>query len=342
MRSPRRTGVTVAVACLALLVGCTTTPLQVGGSSPVPTVVPAGPRSASIPADPVPVERNPVPQLPTTVASSDGPNVTVTDVSRIVTLDRFGTYGTTVFALGLGANLVGRDIATKFPATAHIPVLTPDGTNANLEALLALRPTVVLADASLPSISALAVRLRAARIPVVLGEPSRNLDNTAAQLRATAAALGVVAAGEKLVERVDGQIAQARALVPRLNPKPKIAFLYARGTGLMILGGPGSGASELIEFLGGVDAGTAAGLKEPYMSLTAEGLIKAAPDVLLMMTDGLASVGGIDGLLRVPGVAQTPAGRTRTVIDMPDGQLLTFGPRTGAVALALAKALYED
>ena len=74
---------------------------------------------ASIPADPVPVERNPVPQLPTTVASSDGPNVTVTDVSRIVTLDRFGTYGTTVFALGLGANLVGRDIATKFPATAH-------------------------------------------------------------------------------------------------------------------------------------------------------------------------------------------------------------------------------
>ena len=162
------------------------------------------------------------------------------------------------------------------------------------------------------------------------------------QLRATAAALGVVRAGAELVRRTEAQIAEARSLIPNLKTKPKVAFLYARGTGLMILGGPGSGASELIEFLGGIDAGTAAGLREPYTSLTAEGLIKAAPAVLLMMTDGLASVGGIDGLLRVPGVAQTPAGRTRSVIDMADGQLLTFGPRTGAVALALAKALYRS
>ncbi len=333
--------VVLGVAGSLALGGCTTTPLDVGGSSPAVTVVPTGPRTAPVPADPVPVATNPTPQLPSTVISSDGPNVTVSDVSRIVALDRFGTYGTTVFALGLGTNLVGRDIATKFPAAQHIPVLTPDGTNANLEALLALRPTVVLADASLPSISALAVRLRAARIPVVLGDPSRDLGNTADQLRATAAALGVREVGEQLVTRTEEQIAQAARLVPNLTPKPKIAFLYARGTGLMILGGPGSGATELITFLGGVDAGTAAGLTEAYTSLTAEGLIKAAPDVLLMMSEGLASVGGIDGLLKVPGVAQTPAGRTRTVIDMADGQLLTFGPRTGVVALALAKALYQ-
>ncbi len=323
-----------------VVAGCTTAPLDVGGA-PTVSVVPAGPRTAPIAADPVPIGVRPVPQLPVTVASADGPAVTVADASRIIALDRFGTYGTTVFALGLGANLVGRDIATKFPAAQHIPVLTPDGTNANLEAILALRPTVVLADASLPSVSALAVRLRAARIPVVLGDPVRDLDNTAAQLRSTAAALGVASAGAELAARTEKQIAAARALVPRLNPKPKVAFLYARGTGLMILGGPGSGASELIAFLGGIDAGTAAGLTEPYTSLTAEGLIKAAPDVLLMMTDGLASVGGVDGLLRVPGVAQTPAGKTRTVIDMADGQLLTFGPRTGEVALALATALYR-
>ncbi|GAB08374.1 hemin ABC transporter substrate binding protein [Gordonia araii NBRC 100433] len=338
----RRSAVAVAMGvALVAAGGCTTAPLDVSGSSPAETVVPAGPRTATVAADPVPVEVNPAPRLPVTVPSFDGPDVTVTDVSRIVALDRFGTYGTTVFALGLGANLVGRDIATKFPAAARVPVLTPDGTNANLEALLALRPTVVLADASLPSVSALAVRLRAARIPVVLGDPVRDLEKTDEQLRATAAALGVRDAGEALVKRTNAQIAQARALVPRNGPHPKVAFLYARGTGLMIVGGPGSGASEMIEFLGGIDAGTAAGLTEPYTSLTAEGLIKAAPDVLLMMTDGLKSVGGMDGLLRVPGVAQTPAGRSRTVIDMADGQLLSFGPRTGEVAIALAEALYE-
>ena len=36
----------------------------------------------------------------------------------------------------------------------------------------------------------------------------------------------------------------------------------------------------------------------------------AAPDVLILSTTGLASVGGIDGLLQIPGIAQTPAGRT--------------------------------
>ncbi|QKT07174.1 ABC transporter substrate-binding protein [Gordonia sp. X0973] len=341
MRLVTRAAVIGLTAVSVLVGGCSVTPLDVGGGAPSTASVPPGPRTASVPADPVPVVTDPVPQLPVTVPSADGPNVTVTDVSRIVALDRFGTYGTTVFALGLGSHLVGRDIATKFPASEHIPVLTPDGTNANLEALLALRPTVVLADASLPSIANLAVRLRAARIPVVLGETSRNPETAPAQLRSTAAALGVRAAGEQLAARTEDQIRQAKAVVPHLKTKPKIGFLYARGTGLMILGGPGSGASELIDFLGGIDAGTAAGLTDAYTSMTAEGLIKAAPDVLLMMTDGLASVGGIDGLEHVPGVAQTPAGRTRTVIDMGDGQLLTFGPRTGEVALALAKALYR-
>ncbi|MFT3899909.1 MAG: ABC transporter substrate-binding protein [Gordonia sp. (in: high G+C Gram-positive bacteria)] len=329
------------VACCAVLVGCTVAPLDVGGPSAPMVVVPPGPRTAAVAQDPVPITTNPVPKLPVTVPSVDGPAVTVTDVSRIVALDRFGTYGTTVFALGLGPNLVGRDIATKFPAAMGIPVLTPDGSNANLEALLALRPTLVLADASLPSVSMLTARLRAARIPVVLGESTRTLDGTAAQLRSTAAAVGLRADGEALVRRTEQQITAAKNMVPPLRSKPKIAFLYARGTGLMILGGPGSGASEMIEFLGGVDAGTAAGLKEPYTSLTAEGLIKAAPDVILMMTEGLKSVGGVDGLLRVPGVAQTPAGSSRTVIDMADGQVLTFGSRTGDVALALATAIYR-
>jgi iron complex transport system substrate-binding protein len=43
------------------------------------------------------------------------------------------------------------------------------------------------------------------------------------------------------------------------------------------------------------------------------------------------------GLLKVPGIANTNAGRNRKIIAM-DGQLLTgFGPRLGKAALELAK-----
>jgi iron complex transport system substrate-binding protein len=49
------------------------------------------------------------------------------------------------------------------------------------------------------------------------------------------------------------------------------------------------------------------------------------------MTEGLASVGGIDGLRALPGVAQTPAGESGRVIAVDDTVLLSFGARTGAL-----------
>ncbi|SIS15185.1 heme/hemin ABC transporter substrate-binding protein [Williamsia sterculiae] len=319
--------------------GCSTAPLDVGHATTA--AVATGPRTATIPsADPIPVAESPTPRLPATVRTHDGHTVTVTDVSRIVALDRYGSYGTAVFALGLGRNLVGRDIATKFPAAAAVPLMTPGGTDANVEAIIAQRPTVVLTDASLPNAAVLERQLTSTGILVVVGDADRTVAGTDALLRFTAAALGVPGPGDQLTHRVDTQLADAKRAIPPDADRPRIAFVYARGTGLLILGGPGSGADSLIDAIGGRDAGTAAGLTDAFTSLTSEGLIKAAPDVLLMMSDGLASVGGVDGLLKVPGVAETPAGRNRRVIDMDDGELLSFGARTGDVAMALSRALY--
>jgi iron complex transport system substrate-binding protein len=75
--------------------------------------------------------------------------------------------------------------------------------------------------------------------------------------------------------------------------------------------------------------------------MTAEALVQAAPDVILMMTEGLASVGGIDGLLTsIPAVAATPAGEKRRIVDMADTEILSFGPRTPQILDALARAIY--
>ena len=59
-----------------------------------------------------------------------------------------------------------------------------------------------------------------------------------------------------------------------------------------------------------MDAGTAIGLAK-FRPLTSEGLINAAPTCILVMSGGLESVGGVDGLLKLPGVGQTPAGAAR-------------------------------
>jgi iron complex transport system substrate-binding protein len=57
------------------------------------------------------------------------------------------------------------------------------------------------------------------------------------------------------------------------------------------------------------------------------------------MTKGLESVGGIAGLTKLPGVAQTNAGRDGRVIAVDDTVLLSFGPRTAALVQLMAQAL---
>ena len=68
--------------------------------------------------------------------------------------------------------------------------------------------------------------------------------------------------------------------------------------------------------------------------------MEAAPDVIITTTSGLESVGGIDGLLTIPGVAQTPAGQNRKVLDFDDQYLLGGGPRSGDALSDLIAALY--
>jgi iron complex transport system substrate-binding protein len=183
-------------------------------------------------------------------------------------------------------------------------------------------------------------QLRAAGIPVVFFDPTRTLEGVPSQIQAVADALGVPEQGKALVSRTESEIDAARDLVPDDRDPLKIAFLYLRGSAITMIGGDGSGADSLIEALGAVDAGTASGITQKFAPITSEALIAAAPDAFLMMTDGLASIGGIDGLEKIPGIAQTPAGKNQRVVDMEDGVLLSFGPNTGRVMQSLAEAIY--
>ncbi|PZF86942.1 heme/hemin ABC transporter substrate-binding protein, partial [Micromonospora endophytica] len=226
-----------------------------------------------------------------------------------------------------------------FPAAAHLPVVTPAGHDLSAESVLRLAPTVVLADRSIGPAEVLA-QLRRAGVPVVLVDDEQSLAAVSRNIRAIAAALGVPQAGERLVDRVEAEIAAARRSAPPDTAPLRIAFLYVRGTaGVYLIGGAGAGSDEMIRAIGATDAGTEIGLSK-FRPLTSEGLINAAPDVILVMTEGLESVKGVEGLLALPGVGQTPAGVHRRIVDMDDGLLLTFGARTGKAIKALAEAVH--
>lgn len=275
------------------------------------------------------------PDLPVTVTSTDGVDVTVTDTSRVLALDMYGTLAEIVFSLGLGDQVVGRDSSTGFDQAADLPLVTVGGHTLSAEAILDLDPTVVLTDTTIgpPEVQQ---QLRAVGIPVVFFEPARTLDGIGPQIEAVAAALGVPDAGDELAQRTEADVTALRSAA---TDGPRVAFLYLRGSAVSLMGGPGSGADELVEAVGAEDAGTAIGLERPFTPITSEALVAAAPDVLLLFDGGLESVGGLEGLLRVPGVAQTPAGAAGRVVTVADTELLSFGPRTAAALRSLAEVL---
>jgi iron complex transport system substrate-binding protein len=319
-----------------LTLGCTAADAPDAGATGAGATAPAGDPASHPDVPVVPLDVRPDPVLPASVRDAEGREVVVTDVARVVPL--VAGIAEIVLALGLGDLMVAREAGATFPELADLPVVT-DGHAVVSEAVLALRPTLVLVDATTGPAEAVE-QLRASGVPVVAVPEAWTLADVAPRIRAVAAALGVEEAGERLVARTEAELDAAVGLLPESDPPLRVAFLYLRGSaGIQLLGGPGSGADALAERLGAVDAGVAIGLDRAYTPITSEALIAAAPDVIVVMRSGLASVGGIDGLVTLPGVAQTPAGRARRVVAVDDALLLSFGPRTGQVLTILADGI---
>lgn len=295
-----------------------------------------------------PVTTEPVQDLPVTVVSHDlagDTDVTVTDTSRILGLDLAGSIAATITGLGFGDRLVGRDTSTTFPPASELPNVTKGGHTINSEAVLQLRPTLIVTDGSIGPIDVM-LQLRDAGIPVVFVRPEPGISGIGGLVRDVAAALGAPDTGELFATALDNattaKIAEITAIAPKAKEeRVRMLFLYLRGSsGIYYLFGEESGADELITALGGIDVAGEIGW-DGMRPMTDEAMIAADPDLILVMTDGLASAGGVDGLLEdKPAIALTRAGQNRRFVDMADGEVLGFGPRTPEVLDALARAIY--
>ena len=233
-------------------------------------------------------------------------------------------------SLNAKALIVGRDLSSSEKALEDIPVVT-SGHQVIPEKVIALKPDLVIIDASTGPKSAID-QIRSAGIRVEQTPESWNLADISSKVQAVANVIDSAQQGELLNKAISSAIVNSK-----LSSKPRIAFLYLRGTSsIYLIGGEGSGADSLISAIGGIDVGAAA-LPRPFNTLTAESLATLNPDVIIVMTKGLESVGGISGLLKLPGVAQTEAGKNRAVIDVDDSLLLSFGPRTPSLVQVLAE-----
>ena len=251
-------------------------------------------------------------------------------VSRVVVL----ANGVAEIMNSLNARsiLVGRDVASTEKEISDIPVVT-SGHQVLPEKVIALKPDLVIIDASTGPKAAID-QIKSAGIAVVQTPESWTLSDIATKVSAVAQAIGAPQQGALLNSAME-----AATNSSTLSSRPRIVFLYLRGTSsIYLVGGSGSGADSLISAIGALDVG-AQSLPRPFNTMTAESLATLNPDVIIVMTKGLESVGGISGLLKLPGVAQTKAGKNQAIIDVDDSLLLSFGPRTPSLVAALASTV---
>lgn len=260
-----------------------------------------------------------------------------TSGERIVTL----TAGLTeaVFALGAGDLVVARDISSTIDEADALPIVTT-AHDINVEALLAVRPTLILIDEDTGPETALD-QIEATGVRIELVDNATTVDDIIPRLERVAEILGLDDRAARLSDAISADLARIRS--DESLAKVRVAFVYLRGpAGVYLIGGPGSGPDSIIAAAGAADAGTAIGLDLAFTPLTPEAMVEAAPDVLLVTTTGLDSVDGIDGLVELAGVAQTPAGKARRVITAEDGLLFSFGPRTPSLIESLRQEIAAE
>jgi iron complex transport system substrate-binding protein len=257
------------------------------------------------------------------------------DTSRLVAIG--GSLTEIVYALGEENRLVARDSTALYPEAAlqlpdigYMRQLSPEG-------VLSVNPSALLVLEGSGPPEALDVLSRASVEQVTVPE-GYSADGIIEKVRIVGAALGVPDKAAKLEAELDIQLKAAEAATAGMTQKQRVLFILSLEAGKVMASGTGTAADGIIHMAGAENAITA---YQGYKTLTDEALIEAAPDVILMMTrEGTAITD--DELFSQPGIALTPAGKSRKVIRIEGAYLLGFGPRTAAAVEELASDLYGD
>jgi iron complex transport system substrate-binding protein len=244
---------------------------------------------------------------------------------RVVSL--LPSLSETVCELGQCARLVGVDRYSDFPVSLRSLPQVGGGLDPNIEAIVALRPDVVLMATS----SRASERLRALGLKVVALEPKTYADVQRVMLK-LGQVLGVEDA-QKIWRGIDAGVSAAAQSLPASSKTTRVYFEVNQGP---------YGAGEL-SFIG--ETLTRLGVKNilpaklgPFPKLNPEYIVRANPDLIMV---GERSA---DGLALRPGWHSVRAVREQRVCVFPTEQanvLVRPGPRMAEGARLMAQCLLE-
>ncbi|MEL6535374.1 MAG: ABC transporter substrate-binding protein [Bacteroidota bacterium] len=248
--------------------------------------------------------------------------------TRIVTAGSSSTE--IVCELGFCDNIVATDRTSLFPERLQALPSIGYRTGIGAEGIISQNPDLIILESGYVKEEVIA-QLTATSLNVLVVGQERTFEGTQGRIRSIAKALDKEQEGEKLIRWLSSELETLAAEIAESTERPTVLCVMARGQGNVQVAG-GRSAFTIVEL-----AGTTNALPdmEGYRPINAESLIQANPDYILFFESGLESLGGVDGVLTLPGVALTTAGKKRQIIAIDGVKLTNWGPRLPEAAREL-------
>lgn len=249
-----------------------------------------------------------------------------------------GSITEIIYALGEEDRLVARDSTSIFPQEAlqlpdigYIRRLAPEG-------VLSVHPSMIISLEGAGPPEAVDV-IKSSNIPFVEIKESYDRQGVISKILAVGKALDADKKAQVLADKVNIDFDKTEAVIGSIAAPKKVLFVLSNNGGKILAAGANTSAEGMIIMAG---AENALASMQGYKPATDEAILKAAPDVIVMMDRHGSDGAPQDDILTHPAIIGTPAGQTKSLIKMDGLYLLGYGPRTGKAVLELSQKIYGE
>ncbi|TYP77562.1 ABC transporter substrate-binding protein [Paenibacillus methanolicus] len=276
-------------------------------------------------------EQAAAPVYPLTVTDATGAQVTFEKApEKVVTLVPSETE--IMFAIGAGDAVVGVDDNSNYPEEAAAKAKV-GGMEANIEAIVALKPDLVLASSSMnaPAVE----KLRSLNLTVLATDPKtydevmNKIGQIGAIMNKTNEALEVANHMKDVRQQVMDAVKDA--------PKPKVYLEFSPGWTV----GKGEFLDEIITLAGGANIAE----QPSWYEIDPEKVIEQNPDVIVYASLNIKEGEKnpiLDAIEKRPGWEAIAAIQNKKLYEVEQDPLVRVGPRLAEGLLEVAKKLHPD
>jgi len=290
-----------------------------------------------------PATEQPTAILQPTVAPivlTDGLGRTVTltgPAQRVVSLAPSNTE--ILFAVGAGAQVVGRDESSDYPAEAAALPTVGGWSGFSAEAIVALQPDLVLGMAGDFNSPELAASLEQLGLTVYYLPNPATLEEVYAAIETVGALTGHTSEAAALVESLERRVAAVDEKIMPLSYRPLVFFeLDATDPSKPFTSGPGTFIDLLIDRAGGINIGSQ--LQGAWAQISIEELLVTNPNVIVLGDSRYGET--LEKVARRVGWDTLKAVQDGKVYPIDDNLFVRPGPRLVDGLEALAKLLHPE